>query len=43
MTHTGTMSYLSKLHRTYGVMKYDMFLLEYCTNGKLTVVFKEKE
>jgi hypothetical protein len=43
MIHTGNASYLNSVHRKYGVLKYDMFMLKRWPNGKMTVEFREKE
>jgi hypothetical protein len=43
MIHTGNLSYLNKVHRQYGVWKYNMYLLRQWSDGKMTVQFKEKE
>jgi hypothetical protein len=43
MIHTGNLSYLNKVHRSYGVWKFNMFLLKKWSDGKMTVEFREKE
>jgi hypothetical protein len=43
MIHRGTISYLNSVHRKYGVWKYDMYTLKRWSDGKMTVIFKEKE
>ena len=43
MIHSGNLSYLNSVHRKYGVWKYNMFVLKQWSNGKMTVIFKEKE
>lgn len=41
--HSGTLSYLNRVHRKYGVWKYNMFMVKCWPDGKMTVIFKEKE
>ena len=43
MIHTGNLSYLNKVHRSYGVWKYTMVTLKHWSDGKMTVEFREKE
>ena len=43
MIHSGTLSYLNKVHRSYGVWKYTMVTLKRWSDGKMTVMFKVKE
>ena len=43
MIHSGTLSYLNKVHRSYGVWKYNMVTLKRWSDGKMTVEFREKE
>lgn len=43
MIHTGNLSYLNSVHRKYGVWKYTMTTLKRWSDGKMTVMFKEKE
>ena len=41
--HSGTLSYLNKVHRSYGVWQYYMHTLKQWSDGKYTVEFREKE
>jgi len=41
--HSGNMSYLNRVHKEYGVWKYNMFMLKKWSDGKMTVEFREKE
>lgn len=43
MIHTGNLSYLNKLHKQYGIWKYNMFALKQWSDGKLTVEFRKVE
>jgi len=43
MIHSGNISYLNSVHRSYGVWKYSMVVLKRWSDGKMTVMFKEKE
>jgi len=43
MIHSGTISYLNKVHRKYGIWEYDMFMLNQWPDGKMTVEFRKKE
>ena len=41
--HSGTLSYLNKVHRSYGVWQYYMHTLKQWSDGKYTVEFRAKE
>jgi hypothetical protein len=41
--HSGSMSYLNKLHKQYGVFKFNMKILKKWSDDKYTVSFEEKE
>jgi hypothetical protein len=41
--HSGNLSYLNRVHKEYGVWKYNMFMLKKWSDGKMTVEFREKE
>lgn len=43
MIHSGTLSYLNRLHRQYGIWKYSMYVIKRWSDGKLTVEFRKKE
>jgi len=42
MIHSGTLSYLNKVHRSYGVWEYRMHTLKCWSDGKYTVQFIAK-
>jgi len=42
MIHSGNLSYLNKVHRSYGVWKYRMHILKCWSDGKMTVQFIAK-
>lgn len=42
MIHTGTISYLNKIHKQYGVHKYWIKTLKVWCDGKHTVEFVKK-
>jgi hypothetical protein len=41
--HSGNLSYLNRIHRQYGIFKYNMFVLKNWSDGKMTVEFRLKE
>jgi hypothetical protein len=43
MIHSGNLSYLNSVHRSYGVWQYYMHTLKQWSDGKMTVEFREKE
>ena len=43
LIHSGNISYLNKVHKQYGVYKYNMYMLKQWSDGKMTVEFREKE